>query len=35
VVTRSSGDLEAIEHWVAREEKGVAADPTAPPVAGA
>ncbi|MGH1562284.1 ferritin [Mumia sp. DW29H23] len=35
VVTRSSEDLEAIEHWVAREEKGEAADPTAPPVAGA
>ncbi|MBW9206585.1 ferritin [Mumia sp. zg.B53] len=35
VVTRSSEDLEAIEHWVAREEKPEAADPTAPPVAGA
>ncbi|MFD1826227.1 MULTISPECIES: ferritin [Mumia] len=35
VVTRSADDLEAIEHWVAREEKGEAADPTAPPVAGA
>jgi ferritin len=35
VVTRSSGDLEAIEHWVAREEKAEPADPTAPPVAGA
>lgn len=35
VVTRSADDLEAIEHWVAREEKGEAVDPTAPPVAGA
>lgn len=35
VVSRSSGDLEAIEHWVAREEKPEGADPTAPPVAGA
>ncbi|KAA1423802.1 ferritin [Mumia zhuanghuii] len=35
VVSRSADDLEAIEHWIAREEKGEAADPTAPPIAGA
>ncbi|WP_370618608.1 ferritin [Mumia sp. Pv 4-285] len=35
VVSRSSEDLEAIEHWIAREERGEAADPTAPPIAGA
>lgn len=34
VVTRSKDDLEAIEDWVAREEKGEGSDPTAPPVAG-
>ncbi|HPU12472.1 MAG TPA: ferritin [Aeromicrobium sp.] len=35
VVTRASGDLERIEDWVAREETGESADPTAPPIAGA
>lgn len=35
VVTRSQGDYERIEDWVAREEKGDSADPTAPPIAGA
>lgn len=34
VVTRSKDDLEAIEDWVAREEKGEGGDPTAPAVAG-
>lgn len=35
VVTRSRSDLERIEDWVAREENGEDADPTAPPIAGA
>jgi ferritin len=35
VVTRSKHDYERIEDWVAREEKEAAADPTAPPIAGA
>lgn len=35
VVTRSAGDYERIEDWVAREEKGDRGDPTAPVVAGA
>ena len=35
VVTRAKGDLERIEDWVAREETGESADPTAPPIAGA
>jgi len=35
VVTRSAGDYERIEDWVAREDKGVAGDPMAPVVAGA
>jgi len=35
VVTRSKDDYERIEDWVAREEKGEASDPTAPPIAGA
>jgi len=35
VVTRSKHDLEAIEDWVAREERDAGDDPTAPPVAGA
>ena len=35
VVTRSKADYERIEDWVAREDKGESADPTAPPIAGA
>lgn len=35
VVTRSKDDVNAIEDWVAREQGGGEADPTAPPVAGA
>lgn len=35
VVTRSKDDINAIEDWVAREEGGGEADPTAPPAAGA
>jgi len=35
VVTRSKDDVNAIEDWVARERGGDAADPTAPPAAGA
>ena len=35
VVTRSSGDIEAIEEYVAREQGGVDTDPTAPRQAGA
>ncbi len=35
VVTRSADDYERIEDWVAREDKGVPDDPTAPGVAGA
>ena len=35
VVTRSKEDYEAIEDWVAREEKNVGGDPTAPRIAGA
>ena len=35
VVTRSAEDYERIEDWVAREDRGVAGDPTAPAVAGA
>ena len=35
VVTRSKDDLNAIEEWVAREQGAGAADPTAPPAAGA
>lgn len=34
VVTRSQHDYERIEDWVAREDKGLVDDPTAPPVAG-
>ena len=34
VVTRSKDDINAIEDWVAREQGGADADPTAPPVAG-
>ncbi|WP_141013903.1 ferritin [Nocardioides sambongensis] len=34
VVTRSQDDLNDIEDWVAREEGGADADPTAPPAAG-
>ncbi|AXT85557.1 bacterioferritin [Aeromicrobium sp. A1-2] len=35
VVTRSKDDYERIEDWIAREDKGAAGDPTAPPIAGA
>jgi ferritin len=35
VVTRSKDDINAIEDWVAREQGGGAADPTAPAAAGA
>ena len=35
VVTRSKDDINAIEDWVAREQGGSDADPTAPPAAGA
>ncbi|MDQ3158372.1 MAG: ferritin [Actinomycetota bacterium] len=35
VVTRSAEDYERIEDWVAREDRGVQDDPTAPAVAGA
>ena len=35
VVTRSKSDYERIEDWVAREDKGITADPAAPAVAGA
>jgi ferritin len=35
VVTRSRDDIEAIEEYVKREQSGVGADPTAPPIAGA
>jgi ferritin len=35
VVTRSKDDVNAIEDWVAREQGAGAADPTAPPAAGA
>ncbi len=35
VVTRAKDDVDRIEDWVAREEKGESADPTAPRVAGA
>ena len=35
VVTRSKDAYERIEDWIAREEKGEGADPTAPPIAGA
>ncbi|MGJ9420938.1 ferritin [Aeromicrobium sp. CF3.5] len=35
VVTRSKDDYERIEDWVAREDAGESADPTAPPIAGA
>jgi bacterioferritin B len=35
VVTRSQDDLNDIEEYVAREQNGAAADPTAPPAAGA
>jgi ferritin len=35
VVTRSAGDYERIEDWVAREDGGTPTDPTAPKVAGA
>lgn len=34
VVTRAKGDIEAIEEYVAREQNGADADPTAPRVAG-
>ena len=34
VVTRSQHDYERIEDWVAREDKGLVDDPTAPPIAG-
>lgn len=34
VVTRSKDDVNAIEDWVAREQGGADADPTAPPAAG-
>ena len=35
VVIRSKDDYERIEDWIAREDKGVGNDPTAPAVAGA
>ncbi|MDF9715486.1 ferritin [Nocardioides sp. ChNu-153] len=35
VVTRSRDDVNDIEEYVAREQRAEAADPTAPPVAGA
>lgn len=35
VVTRNVGDVEDIEEYVAREQRGEGADPTAPRVAGA
>jgi len=35
VVKRSSKDIEAIEDYLARENRATAPDPTAPPVAGA
>lgn len=35
VVTRSADDYERIEDWIAREDQGEGADPTAPPIAGA
>ncbi|KAA1420825.1 ferritin [Nocardioides humilatus] len=35
IVTRSQDDLNDIEEYVAREQGGGAADPTAPPAAGA
>ncbi|WZH52983.1 MAG: ferritin [Nocardioides alkalitolerans] len=35
VVTRSKDDVNDIEEYVAREQGGAGADPTAPPVAGA
>ena len=35
VVTRSKDDYERIEDWVAREDQGGEADPTAPRIAGA
>ena len=35
VVTRSKDDLNDIEEYVAREQGGAGADPTAPPAAGA
>jgi len=35
VVTRAQGDVEAIEEYVAREQRAADADPTAPRVAGA
>ena len=34
VVTRSQHDYERIEDWVAREDKGLIDDPTAPHIAG-
>ena len=35
IVNRSKDDLNDIEEYVAREQGGDAADPTAPPAAGA
>ncbi len=35
VVTRSKDDVDRIEEWVAREDSGQTADPTAPRIAGA
>jgi ferritin len=35
VVTRASGDVNAIEEYLRREQNGDSADPTAPPMAGA
>jgi len=35
VVTRSADNYERIEDWVAREDKGIGRDPSAPAVAGA
>ncbi|MFT4299542.1 MAG: ferritin [Aeromicrobium sp.] len=35
VVTRAKDNVDRIEDWVAREEKGEGSDPTAPPIAGA
>lgn len=35
VVTRSKDDVNDIEEYVAREQSGEGADPTAPPIAGA
>jgi bacterioferritin B len=35
VAERNADDVDRIEDWVAREEGGGSADPTAPPIAGA